>query len=68
FRADPDVTAALTAARLPDLALPTAADGLTGLLTDRAAFEDFDIDTAAARGMAFEALDQLAMEHLLGAR
>ncbi|MFG2824487.1 xylose isomerase [Kitasatospora sp. NPDC048365] len=68
FRADPEVTAALTASRLPELALPTAADGLAGLLADRSAFEDFDVDAAAARGMAFEQLDQLALEHLLGAR
>jgi xylose isomerase len=68
FRADPEVTAALAAARLPELALPTAADGLAALLADRSAFEDFDVDAAAARGMAFEALDQLAWEHLLGAR
>jgi xylose isomerase len=68
FRADPEVTAALAAARLTELALPTAEDGLTGLLADRGAFEDFDVDAAAQRGMAFEALDQLAMEHLLGAR
>ncbi|GAA4882484.1 xylose isomerase [Kitasatospora terrestris] len=68
FRADPEVTAALAASRLPELALPTAADGLAGLLADRSAFEDFDVDAAAARGMAFEQLDQLALEHLLGAR
>ncbi|MEU8516005.1 xylose isomerase [Kitasatospora sp. NPDC048722] len=68
FRADPEVHAALTASRLPELALPTAQDGLTGLLADRSAFEDFDVDAAARRGMAFEQLDQLAYEHLLGAR
>jgi xylose isomerase len=68
FRADPEVVAALAAARLPELALPTAEDGLAGLLADRAAFEEFDVDAAAARGMAFETLDQLALEHLLGAR
>mgnify|MGYP006988177580 CR=1 FL=1 len=38
------------------------------LLADRSAFEEFDVDAAAARGMAFEHLDQLAMDHLLGAR
>ncbi len=32
------------------------------------AFEEFDVEAAAARGMAFEQLDQLAMDHLLGAR
>lgn len=68
FRADPEVQAALAASRLPELALPTAEDGLTGLLADRSAFEEFDVDAAAERGMAFEQLDQLAFEHLLGAR
>ncbi|MFF4381253.1 xylose isomerase [Kitasatospora sp. NPDC001547] len=68
FRADPEVQAALAASRLPELALPTAEDGLTGLLADTSAFEEFDVDAAAARGMAFEQLDQLALDHLLGAR
>jgi xylose isomerase len=68
FRADPEVQEALRASRLDELAQPTAADGLTGLLADRAAFEEFDVEAAAARGMAFEQLDQLAMDHLLGAR
>ncbi|KIQ66712.1 xylose isomerase [Kitasatospora griseola] len=68
FRADPEVQAALRAARLDRLAEPTAADGLAALLADRTAFEDFDITAAAERGMAFEQLDQLALEHLLGAR
>ncbi|MFD5324879.1 xylose isomerase [Streptomyces sp. NPDC127092] len=68
FRADPAVQAALTASRLPELALSTAEDGLAGLLADRSAFEEFDVDAAARRGMAFEQLDQLALEHLLGAR
>ncbi|MFD9408596.1 xylose isomerase [Streptomyces sp. NPDC059989] len=68
FRADPEVRAALAASRLPELALPTAEDGLAGLLADRSAFEEFDVDAAARQGMAFEHLDQLALEHLLGAR
>ncbi|MFJ3202463.1 xylose isomerase [Streptomyces sp. NPDC086989] len=68
FRSDPEVQAALAASRLPELALPTAEDGLAGLLADRSAFDDFDVDAAARRGMAFEQLDQLALEHLLGAR
>lgn len=66
FRADPRVRDALRAARLDELALPTAADGLAGLLADRAAYEEFDAVAAGERGMAFEALDQLALEHLLG--
>ncbi|MFE9860359.1 xylose isomerase [Streptomyces sp. NPDC005780] len=66
FRADPAVKEALAASRLDELAQPTAADGVKALLADRSAFEDFDVDGAAQRSMAFEALDQLAMEHLLG--
>ncbi|RSS60374.1 xylose isomerase [Streptomyces sp. WAC07061] len=68
FRSDPEVQAALAASRLPELAVPTAEDGLSGLLADRSAFDGFDVDAAARRGMAFEQLDQLALEHLLGAR
>ncbi|MGW3815749.1 xylose isomerase [Streptomyces sp. NPDC005046] len=68
FRADPEVQEALRASRLDELAQPTAEDGLAGLLADRGAFEEFDVEAAAARGMAFEQLDQLAMDHLLGAR
>jgi xylose isomerase len=67
FRADPAVQDALRAARLDELARPTAEDGLAGLLADATAFESFDAEAAAARGMAFEHLDQLALEHLLGA-
>ncbi|QDY79907.1 xylose isomerase [Streptomyces qinzhouensis] len=66
FRADPRVRDALRAARLDELAAPTAPDGLAGLLADPAAYEDFDPEAAAERGMAFEALDQLALDHLLG--
>ncbi|WP_406010389.1 xylose isomerase [Streptomyces sp. NBC_00637] len=68
FRSDPEVQEALRASRLDQLAQATAADGLESLLADRAAFEEFDPEVAAARGMAFEHLDQLAMDHLLGAR
>ncbi|MFV2195108.1 xylose isomerase [Nocardiopsis sp. LOL_012] len=68
FRADPEVREALRISGLDELAAPTAEDGLRSLLDDRSSFEDFDADTAAERGMAFERLDQLAMDHLLGAR
>ncbi|WLQ62802.1 MULTISPECIES: xylose isomerase [Streptomyces] len=68
FRADPAVQEALTASRLHELARPTAEDGLKALLADTSAYENFDATTAAERSMAFEALDQLAMEHLLGVR
>ncbi|GAB2920529.1 xylose isomerase [Streptomyces sundarbansensis] len=68
FRADPEVRAALRASRLDELARPTAGAGLAELLVDRTAYEEFDVDAAAERGMAFEALDQLAMDHLLAVR
>ncbi|NEA58376.1 xylose isomerase [Streptomyces sp. SID13666] len=70
FRADPVVQEALRASRLDELARPTLGEGetLSDLLGDRASFEDFDVEAAAVKGMAFEQLDQLAMDHLLGAR
>ncbi|WP_432036019.1 xylose isomerase [Streptomyces cucumeris] len=70
FRADPEVREALRASRLDELVRPTLGEGETpaALLADRSAFEDFDAGAAAVRGMAFEHLDQLAMDHLLGAR
>jgi xylose isomerase len=65
FRADPEVVEALAAARVPDLALQTLADGES---LDSLRAETHDPDSMAARGMNFERLDQLAMEHLLGTR
>ncbi|MGI5467585.1 xylose isomerase [Streptomyces sp. CA-132043] len=65
FRADPEVQQALRDSRLDQLAQPTAADGLAALRADRTAYEEFDVAAAAGRSMAFERLDQLAMEHLL---
>jgi len=65
FRADPDVTAALAAARVPDLSLPTLGDGESW--RDVRGFTP-DIAALAERGMAFERLDQLALEHLYGVR
>jgi xylose isomerase len=70
FRADPAVQEALANARVGELATPTLAPGesYADLLADRSAFEDFDPDATAERGAAFTQLDQLAVEHLLGAR
>jgi xylose isomerase len=70
FRADPEVQTALATSKVPDLAIPTLAPGETyeNLLTDRTAYEDFDADTTAEHGYHFAQLDQLAIEHLLGAR
>ncbi|MFC5001579.1 xylose isomerase [Dactylosporangium cerinum] len=65
FRDDPEVSAALATARVDELSVPTLMPGesLTALRA-----EEIDVDAVAARGMAFERLDQLAMEHLLGIR
>ncbi|HEX9540421.1 MAG TPA: xylose isomerase [Streptosporangiaceae bacterium] len=65
FRADDEVIAALAASHVADLALPTLADGETW--RDVQGFTP-DIEALAARGMAFERLDQLALEHLYGIR
>ncbi|RBY83297.1 xylose isomerase [Blastococcus sp. TF02A-26] len=70
FRADPEVQEALAAARVPELARPTLGEGETyeQLLADRSAFEEFDVEAAAARGAGAVRLSQLAVEHALGAR
>jgi xylose isomerase len=65
FRADPEVRQALAAARVDQLSTATLGQGES--LADLRA-ESFDPEAAAARGMAFEALDQLALEHLYGVR
>ena len=70
FRADPEVQEALRTAKVTELARPTLADGEThqDLLADRTAFEDFDVDGAGAYGYGYVRLNQLAIEHLMGAR
>ncbi len=65
FRADPEVQQALKDARVDQLAEPSLAAGET--IADLRA-ESFAPDAAALRGMAFERLDQLALEHLYGVR
>jgi xylose isomerase len=67
FRADPAVQDALAASRVAELAVPTLAPGesYADLL---AASSEFDVQAAAERGYGFVALNQLALEHLLGAR
>jgi xylose isomerase len=65
FRTDPEVVAALRAARVDQLALPTLASGETW--RDIRGFSP-DTDALGARGMAFERLDQLALEHLYEVR
>jgi xylose isomerase len=70
WRADPEVAAALAASRVDQLSVPTLAAGESyqDLLNDRSAFEDYDPDAAAERGYGYVHLNQLAIEHLLGAR
>ncbi len=71
FRADPEVQAALEAARVAELGVPTLGAGETvdALRDDRSAWEDFDADSwFNAKGAGFVRLQQLATEHLLGAR
>jgi xylose isomerase len=65
FRADPEVKAARTAARLDELAQTTLAPGET-LHSMRS--ETFDAEAVALRGMGFEKLDQLALDYLYGIR
>jgi len=71
FRADPEVQEALAASRVDGLSTPTLAAGETydDLLADRSAFEDFDpAPYFNGKGFGFVRLQQLATEHLLGAR
>ncbi|HEY4225184.1 MAG TPA: xylose isomerase [Pseudolysinimonas sp.] len=71
FRADPEVQEALKAAQVDGLSTPTLAKGESydELLADRSAFEDFDpAPYYDGKGFGFVRLQQLATEHLLGAR
>ena len=70
YRADPEVQEAMAHAGVADLRTPTLGEGESfgQFLGDRSTFEDFDPETTGARGYGFVRLNQLAMEHLLGAR
>ncbi|MCU1635997.1 MAG: xylose isomerase [Cryobacterium sp.] len=71
FRADPEVQEALAASRVPELSVPTLNDGESydDFLADRSAYEEFDTDAYfGGKGFGFVRLQQLAVEHLLGAR
>jgi len=70
FRADPDVQAALQVSKVAELSVPTLSPGESyqDLLADRSAFEDYDADAVGQRGYGYSQLDQLAVEHLMGAR
>jgi len=71
FRADPEVQEALAASRVFEIKENTLASGETydDLLADRASYEDFNSDAYfGGKGCGFVRLNQLALEHLLGAR
>ncbi|GLY14594.1 xylose isomerase [Kineosporia rhizophila] len=70
FRADPEVQEALEYSGVLELSQPTLAEGetLADLLADKSAYEDLDVDAVAERGFGFVRLNQLAMEHAVGAR
>ncbi|MGW9629511.1 xylose isomerase [Agromyces sp. NPDC055520] len=71
YRADPEVQEALAAARVAELSQPTlnAGESYAELLADRGSYEDFDAGAYFdGKGFGFVRLQQLAMEHLLGAR
>jgi xylose isomerase len=71
FRADPEVQEALAASRVAQINEPTLNTGESydDLLADRSAYEDFDTDAYfGGKGFGFVRLNQLALEHLLGAR
>jgi xylose isomerase len=69
FRADPRVQAALTASKVGELALPTVGpdESLADFLADPSVFDEVDADAIGAEGYGYVYLNQLAIDHLLGA-
>lgn len=65
FRSDPRVIAAMKESNIPGLTEPTFAPGETWR---DLAKDSFDVEAAGKRGYHYEALDQLALEHLMGAK
>jgi xylose isomerase len=65
FDKDPRVAKAMAYTGVADLAVPTvgrySAAAAAGLMA-----ENFDVDALAQRGFGIEALDQLAVDHILG--
>jgi xylose isomerase len=70
FRADPEVQEAMAASGITELAQPTLAAGesVADLLADERAFDTYDADKSAEHSFAFVHLNQLAVEHAIGAR
>ena len=65
FRADPRVIEAMKASNIPELNESTLGSGETWR---DLAKDSFDVEAAGKRGYHYEALDQLALEHLMGAK
>ena len=65
FRSDPEVQEALKAARVDQLGVPTMSDGET---IEALRAEEIDAVAVGKRSMSFGRIDQLAIEHMLGAR
>jgi xylose isomerase len=63
FRSDSRVIAAMKESNIPGLAEPTLAKGETWKDLTK---DVFDVDAAGKRGYGYEAVDQLALEHLMG--
>jgi xylose isomerase len=70
WRADPEVAEALAEAKVAELNTPTLGAGETwrDLAADTSAFEDYDVVAAGDRRIGAARLEQLVIEHLLGAR
>lgn len=66
FRADPEVQAAMKRSRVAELAIPTIAAGES--YRDLPVVDEVDVEAIAADGYGFVQLQQLAIDHLLGAR
>ena len=65
FRSDPRVIAAMAESNILGLTESTLAPGETWR---DLAKDSFDVEAAGKRGYHYEALDQLALEHLMGAK
>ena len=65
FRADPRVITAMAESNIPGLTESTLATGETWR---DLAKDSFDVEDAGTRGYGYEAVDQLALEHLMGVK
>ncbi|MEY3728572.1 MAG: hypothetical protein RL315_187 [Actinomycetota bacterium] len=65
FRSDPRVIEAMKNSNIPGLEEPTLSAGESWRDLEK---DSFDVEAAGKRGYNYEALDQLAMEHLMGVK